>query len=100
MSSSASKVAAHLSEARQHLSNALSQTMPLLRTRKQLDEREPRTDLTSREAAKFVEGTIGALCQMADPEVVRAAVAWWAEAPDEVWERFSQDVEQTGPKKG
>ena len=92
-----------LPEATEQLSKALDKlesiTMPVAR-KPQLDQRPARTDLTSREAAKLVGGTIGALCQMADPEVVRAAVAWWAEAPDEVWERFSQDVEQTGPKKG
>lgn len=49
-----------------------------------LDQRPARNDLTSRECAKIVGGTIGVLLQMADASAVRDAVRWWAET-DSAW---------------
>ena len=84
------KVTEQLSRALDRLE---SSTMPTPKPR--LDQRQARTDLTSREAAKLLGGTIGALCQMADPTDVRAALKWWAEAGDEVWERLGTQLEPT-----
>jgi hypothetical protein len=49
-----------------------------------LDTRPARKDLTTRECAKLLGGTIGGLLEMADLETVRAAVKWWAEQ-EAVW---------------
>ena len=52
-----------------------------------LDEKPARTDLTTRECAKLIGGTIGALCTMADIETVKAAIQWWSEN-DSAWQPF------------
>lgn len=96
---SLSKATQQLSRALDKLENKLeSSTMPLLRTRKRLDEREPRTDLTSREAAKLLGGTIGALMHMSDRESVRAALTWWAEQGDDAWDAL--ELAAKPPKEG
>jgi hypothetical protein len=86
-----------LAKATEQLSRTLdkleSRTMPTPKPR--LDQRQARTDLTTREAAKLLGGTIGALCQMSDPQTVRTALKWWAEASDEVFERFAEPLEPT-----
>lgn len=43
-----------------------------------LDPRPGRTDLTSRECAKLIGGTIGCLVGMASVDAVREAIRWWA----------------------
>lgn len=53
-------------------------------SKKPLDTRPARTDLTDRECSKIIGGVIGTLMQMAPAERVRAAVTWWAET-DEAW---------------
>jgi hypothetical protein len=50
-----------------------------------IDPRPARTDLTSREAAKFLGGIITSLLDMADEKDVRTAIRWWAELTDEQW---------------
>lgn len=52
-----------------------------------LDTTAARTDLTSRECAKLLGGSIGGLVEMASIEDVRQAVRWWAET-DAAWTLF------------
>lgn len=54
-------------------------------TKKPLDTRPRRNDLTDRECASILGGVIGTLAGMADREAVRNAVRWWAET-DQAWE--------------
>lgn len=49
-----------------------------------LSNEPARTNLTDRECAKLLGGTIGALVQLSDIETVRRAVEWWAHT-DEAW---------------
>jgi hypothetical protein len=46
-----------------------------------LDPR-PARELTDRECCKLLGGTIGCLATMAPPDVVAAAVQWWADHQD------------------
>ena len=44
-----------------------------------LNSEEARKDLTVREVAKLLGGTVGCLCSMADKETVQQAIDWWSE---------------------
>lgn len=50
-----------------------------------LDPHAARTDLTDRECAKLIGGTVGVLMQMAGDNEVRRALRWWAELSDDQW---------------
>ena len=41
-----------------------------------------RTDLTDRECANMIGGTLGALVRMTTPATLYRAVQWWAEHPE------------------
>lgn len=58
-----------------------------------LDPRDTR-ELTNRECAKLLGGTIGALCEMSDAQTVRDAVRWWAEK-DEAWRTWEGADEES-----
>lgn len=62
-----------------------------------LDTREPRNDLTDRECAKLLGGMIGGIVTMSSPEVVRAAMRWWAET-DAAWEYIVSVQQSLGQK--
>jgi hypothetical protein len=49
---------------------------------------EPARQLSSRECAKILGGTLGCLMTMAPAEDVKAAVAWWIEHWAEAWPQF------------
>lgn len=53
--------------------------------RPKLDTREARKDLTDRECAKLLGGTIGSLAQMADVKDIRRAVSWWASLSEDAF---------------
>lgn len=55
-----------------------------------LDPHESR-QLTDRECAKILGGTVGALLDMAPPSAVRNAVRWWAET-DEAWAAMGGNI--------
>lgn len=50
-----------------------------------LNTRPAREDLTDRECAKILGGTIGGLELMTRGNEVRDAVRWWANLSDEQW---------------
>lgn len=56
-------------------------------TKPKLDPRPARTDLTSREVAKLLDGYLGAVVQMADIQAVKEALQWWVETPV-AWEHL------------
>lgn len=67
-----------------------------------LDTHAARTDLTDRECAKLIGGTVGVLMQMANEETVRRGLRWWADLTDGQWAQLA-DAERailgglTGP---
>lgn len=70
-----------------------------------LDSQAARTDLTDRECAKLIGGTVGVLMEMADPDVVRRGLRWWANLTDAQWTEFcaagrSVVAALTGPRSG
>jgi len=56
-----------------------------------LDTRPARTDLTSRECAKLIGGTVGVLVMMAPIKAIRDAVIWIAQH-DEYWEMLEASI--------
>jgi hypothetical protein len=50
-----------------------------------LDPHAARTDLTTRECAKIIGGTLGGLVGMTQDAEVRDAIRWWASLSDEQW---------------
>jgi hypothetical protein len=52
-----------------------------------LDKREARNDLTDREVAKIICGTLYSLVDLSDIETIKRAVQWIAEH-DEVWQQM------------
>lgn len=50
-----------------------------------------RTDLTDRECAKIIGGTIGALADMTDIATIRKAVQWWAALDEFHWKQMFAD---------
>jgi hypothetical protein len=52
-----------------------------------LDTR-PARDLTARECAKILGGTIGCLESMTRGDEVREAIRWWANLSDDQWSTY------------
>lgn len=74
------KATEQLSRALDKLENKLeSTTMPIPR-------RKQEKDLTEVQAGRLLGGHIATLCQMTDPELVKKALRYWADADDSVWE--------------
>jgi hypothetical protein len=86
-------LASDLDKARREVQSTDAVTGPLahllveeaaIRTVK-LDTHAARTDLTTRECAKILGGTIGNLETMTRGSEVRDAVRWWAGLSDQQW---------------
>lgn len=56
---------------------------------KRLTSLAARRDLTDRECAKILGGTIAGLCEMADIPTVQNAVKWWAEQ-SKAWDAIAK----------